>query len=153
MEMLTSQPNADGFIVGQRGTLGIMIRPYDPVNIECGRRPQTYDTSKCDALLNEIPADTGPEKTFGPPHQAGVDVPMPHEWRVAGTYKLNGTKGNIENLGLMGIYGRSTVRQMPYNICWDQFACIRPHDLLRCVACERGIGGYVRAKWRLRLVQ
>lgn len=83
---LTWQPDADGSLVGQQGTLGIIIRPYDPVKVECGSRRQTYDSSKCDVLLNGIPAETGPEKTFGPPHQAGVEVPMPHEWRVAGAY-------------------------------------------------------------------
>lgn len=73
---------ADSSLAGQHGTLGIIIRPYDPVNVECGHKPRTYDSSKCEVLLGEIPADTGPEKVWGPPHTAGVDIAMPHTWVV-----------------------------------------------------------------------
>ena len=76
----------DATFVGQHGTLGIIIRPYDPSNVICGSEPQSYEPTKCEALLNELPADTGPERTYGPRYQPGVDVPMPHEWRLACEY-------------------------------------------------------------------
>ncbi|KAL8860189.1 MAG: hypothetical protein Q9178_003453 [Gyalolechia marmorata] len=72
--------------IGQHDTLGIIIRPYNPSNVVCGSDPQSYEPTKCDALLNELPAETGPERTFGPRYQPGVDVPIPHAWRLACEY-------------------------------------------------------------------
>ncbi|KAL8992122.1 MAG: hypothetical protein Q9169_007352, partial [Polycauliona sp. 2 TL-2023] len=68
--------------IGQHGTLGIIIRSYDPVDVNCGGDPQAYDATSCDALLNELPANPGPERTFGPQHTTGVDVRLPHSWRM-----------------------------------------------------------------------
>lgn len=73
------------FSTGRTGTLGIIIRSHKPANIQCGTIPQTYDSSKCDDLLNELPADQAPEKTWGPPRQRGVDIPTPHVWDMSRT--------------------------------------------------------------------
>ncbi|CAO1605780.1 hypothetical protein XANCAGTX0491_009286 [Xanthoria calcicola] len=83
-ECVRDQGGQGGVIsgIGQHGALGIIIRPYDPVNVECGNRPRTYDSSKCEALLGEVPADVSPELVWGPPHTSGVDNPIPHTWVV-----------------------------------------------------------------------
>ncbi|KAL8668590.1 MAG: hypothetical protein Q9168_006789 [Polycauliona sp. 1 TL-2023] len=70
------------WVSGQKGTLGIIIRPYDPANVQCGPRGQVYDDTKCDALLNEVPAETIPERTWGPRNKPGVDIGIPYAWRL-----------------------------------------------------------------------
>ncbi|KAI4206168.1 MAG: hypothetical protein LQ348_001054 [Seirophora lacunosa] len=68
---------------GQGGAIsGIILRTYDPVNVECVNEPQTYDSGKCEALLDEVPADTAPDKTWGPHRQAGVDIEIPFRWEL-----------------------------------------------------------------------
>ncbi|KAL8646120.1 MAG: hypothetical protein Q9210_006309 [Variospora velana] len=72
--------------LGQRGSLGIIIRPYDPVDITCGTRPQDYGQNKCDALLDTLPADVAPARTWGPRGDANVDINIPHAWQLVREY-------------------------------------------------------------------
>ncbi|KAI4195672.1 MAG: hypothetical protein LQ346_003365 [Caloplaca aetnensis] len=51
--------------IGQSGTLGVMIRKYDPSPVSCGSEAQTYGTNKCDNLLLGIRADVQPQYVWG----------------------------------------------------------------------------------------
>ncbi|KAL9013856.1 MAG: hypothetical protein Q9173_001474 [Seirophora scorigena] len=81
-ECVRDQRGQGGTISGQHGNLGIIIRTYDPINVDCVNEPRTYDSGKCEALLDEVPADTAPVKTWGPPRQAGVDIEIPFWWEL-----------------------------------------------------------------------
>ncbi|KAL8839750.1 MAG: hypothetical protein Q9170_001621 [Blastenia crenularia] len=67
-------------MVGQKHALAITIRPADPTNVKCGNAPQQYEESKCEPLLDVMPADVLPVRTWGPRRQPGIDLPLPHSW-------------------------------------------------------------------------
>lgn len=58
--ILTSLPT-----LGQSGTVGVILRKNDPVNVVCGEAPQTYGQDKCSQLLLSLPADVQPPRVFG----------------------------------------------------------------------------------------
>ena len=83
-DLLISPP-----IVGERGTLGIILRSYDPVNIKCGTIAQRYSTDEnCNRLLGVIPASVSPPTRWGPRGQSGVDKYLPSGWQIPGKYFL-----------------------------------------------------------------
>lgn len=51
--------------LGQSGTVGVILRKNDPVNVVCGEEPQTYGQDKCSQLLLSLPADVQPPRVFG----------------------------------------------------------------------------------------
>lgn len=59
-----------------------MIRSYNPMNIQCGTLPQDYGTDKCRTLLNDLPAEVAPARTWGPAGQTGVDMALPYMWQL-----------------------------------------------------------------------
>ena len=68
--------------VGQKGNLGIIVKSFDPKNIECGSVEQSYTRGdSCDHLLQAIPTDKAPAK-WGPPRQAGVEWGLPYAWEL-----------------------------------------------------------------------
>ncbi|KAI4130893.1 MAG: hypothetical protein LQ338_001490 [Usnochroma carphineum] len=69
--------------IGQRGTLGAILRSYDPSKIACGTTPESYSPEdKCDRLMGVIPADVAPPITWGPRGQSGVDLGLPYAWEL-----------------------------------------------------------------------
>ena len=85
------QPNILIFppIVGQRGTLGIILRSYDPSNIKCGIRQQRYvDGEDCKRLLGLIPAEVAPPILWGPSGALGVDKFLPYSWQLPREFLL-----------------------------------------------------------------
>ena len=74
-------------ISGQKATLGIILRSYDPSNIRCGTSPQRYTKYfKCNLLLREVPADVSPPIRFGPSNQSGIDKALPMGWELSRKY-------------------------------------------------------------------
>ena len=69
--------------IGHRGALSIILRSYDPSNIQCGTVEQRYtEWDKCDQVLEVIPADVAPPQTWGPENHRGVDKVLPYSWGV-----------------------------------------------------------------------
>ena len=69
--------------IGQRGTLGIILRSYDPSHINCGTVTQRYtENDNCDQLLQTIPADVAPPRNWGPRNHRGVDKILPYSWNL-----------------------------------------------------------------------
>ncbi|KAI4223857.1 MAG: hypothetical protein L6R36_005104 [Xanthoria steineri] len=51
--------------IGQSGTVGVILRKNDPVNVVCGEELQTYGQDKCSQLLLSLPAHVQPPRVFG----------------------------------------------------------------------------------------
>lgn len=51
--------------LGQSGTVGVILRKNDPVNVVCGEELQTYGQDKCSQLLLSLPAHVQPPRVFG----------------------------------------------------------------------------------------
>ncbi|KAL8830787.1 MAG: hypothetical protein Q9170_005570, partial [Blastenia crenularia] len=58
------------------------MRLYEPNAIECGTIDQPFNDDKCDLLLQNIPAEISPKKTWGPEGQAGVDGVLPYSFKL-----------------------------------------------------------------------
>ncbi|KAL8686395.1 MAG: hypothetical protein Q9218_007136 [Villophora microphyllina] len=64
--------------IGRSATLGIILRSYNPTQVQCSPHPnQHYGFDECHVLLDYIPADVAPLKTWGPRGEPGVDVGLP----------------------------------------------------------------------------
>lgn len=53
------------YFLGQNGTLGVIVRKNNPVDVRCGDQPQTYGQDDCSLLLRALPTDTAPQLVFG----------------------------------------------------------------------------------------
>ncbi len=51
--------------LGQSGTVGVILRKNNPVNVVCGEEPQNYGQDKCSQLLLSLPANVQPPRVFG----------------------------------------------------------------------------------------
>ncbi|KAL9007878.1 MAG: hypothetical protein Q9173_006938, partial [Seirophora scorigena] len=112
-ECVRDQQGQGGVVqgIGRSGALGIFIRSYDPRNVECGTVtfPHWNDTD-CAALMDTIPADVAPPKTWGPKRQPGVDNGLPYVLIVP-AHKCR--------LSVWGAHGRQDVRDtMTYYDMW-----------------------------------
>ncbi|KAL8664201.1 MAG: hypothetical protein Q9202_003279 [Teloschistes flavicans] len=64
--------------IGEHGTLGIILRSYNPSQVQCSRQAdQRFGFDECHVLLDHIPADVAPLKTWGRLGDPDVDVGLP----------------------------------------------------------------------------
>ncbi|KAL8628173.1 hypothetical protein Q9189_006109 [Teloschistes chrysophthalmus] len=64
--------------IGEHKTLGIILRSYSPIQVQCSRQTdQHYGFDECHVLLDHVPAEVAPLKTWGRFGDAGVDVGLP----------------------------------------------------------------------------
>ncbi|KAL8685527.1 MAG: hypothetical protein Q9218_007706 [Villophora microphyllina] len=107
--------------IGRRGTLGIILRSYDPTYIQCGTVTEQYSAhDKCSHLLEAIPADVSPPIKWGPPNQAGVDKVLPYAWKLAPfNCRLNvwGPEGATNVRDKMSYYEMWTAGVMLAGVC------------------------------------
>ena len=71
---------AGWLVLGQAGNLGIILRSYEPVYIECGSTMQRYTPGDhCAELLAAIPAEVAPAISWGPGGRG-----LPYFWQLQG---------------------------------------------------------------------
>ncbi|KAL9576214.1 MAG: hypothetical protein Q9212_007287 [Teloschistes hypoglaucus] len=64
--------------IGEHKTLGIILRSYNPSQVQCSRQAdQHYGFDECHVLLDHVPAAVAPLKTWGRLGDPGVDVGLP----------------------------------------------------------------------------
>ncbi|KAL8635813.1 MAG: hypothetical protein Q9228_006735 [Teloschistes exilis] len=65
-------------LTGEHKTLGIILRPYNPSRVQCSRQAdQHYGIDHCHVLLDHVPAEVAPLKTWGRLGDTGVDIGLP----------------------------------------------------------------------------
>ena len=59
-----------------------MLRSFEPNAITCGVNSKPFDDDKCNSLLQAIPADVSPAKSWGGRGQGRVDNELPYAYEL-----------------------------------------------------------------------
>ncbi|KAI4104942.1 MAG: hypothetical protein L6R37_002985 [Teloschistes peruensis] len=116
--------------IGEHKTLGIILRSYNPSRVQCSRQAdQHYGIDHCHVLLDHVPAEVAPLKTWGRLGDTGVDVGLPTMEAAAAPISTKNSPGKLP-------LPRPRLRHRPHRA--------GPDDPLRRLAGRRRVKGYVR---------